>query len=70
MARKSKGAALVELPEKPSPGVLKKARKGSDSDVSPAEKPVSLHPLEFEKAVRGLLKTSSSAKLGLQEKEE
>jgi len=32
---------------------------GDSGDKKPAEKPVSLHPLEFEEAVRDLLKAKS-----------
>ena len=46
----------------------RKKRIGNDSrnsseltDATPAEKPVSLHPLEFEEAVKGLLKTRPRA---------
>lgn len=40
-------------PEKKSDDFEEEAKK-------PAEKPVSLHPLKFEEALSGLLKTSSA----------
>ena len=33
-------------------------------EKEPAEKPVSLHPLEFEKALEGLLKVTPTNKTG------